>query len=208
MPHIVYIPEGFAPEYELFPELLDYLSEDELVAKMILLSRRGVPAVAALDSDCEPIWRILRRARRRGIEDRTKQMIGHMVRQIMESDEVGLEWVGSARLNSWIFSAGAKYRHPSWQPLWVHRSRDGHDQERFCISRRKRLADLDTPPDDRSQWVLYRRCLMRHELVYILNVRNLGEVEWQDDDPVTWNSLGRRVRIEGFKILWRKDNDS
>lgn len=184
-------------------ELWDLLNEDAMVSRMVLLSRKGIPAVAALDSDAERIWESLRVAKAAGLENPVKQKIGKMVREILESESVGLEWAGSARINSWIFSSGAKYRHPDWRPIHVHTLKDGNFDE-FCVSRRKHLADLDKSPSTPSSWIYYRRCLMQHELEYVLDVENLEQFDWDENTTLTWKALCRRVRSESYKILWRK----
>ena len=187
----------------LVDELRELLYEDAMVSRMMLLSRRGIPAVAALDTDAEPIWEILRRARIAGLENAVKQKIGKLIREILESDKVGLKWTGSASYNSWIFSSGAKYRHPDWRPLYVHRKRDS-DADEFCISRRKRLTDLNYSPDRPSSWIFYRRCMLQHELKYILDAQSLKDFEWDDHAVLTWSTLCRRVHSDGYVTLWRK----
>ncbi|MCY4142886.1 MAG: hypothetical protein OXG08_04230 [Gammaproteobacteria bacterium] len=189
---------------EFIDELWGLLNEETLVSRMKLLSRRGISAIAALDTDAEEIWEILRRARAIGIEDPIKQATGKMVRRILESDEVGFVHVDNARVNSWIFSSGAKYRHPDWRPLYVHRNRDPRAAEEFCISRRKRLGELASLTGGASSWIYFRRCLLEHELEYILDAWSLQEFEWNDiAEELNWRSLCRNVRSRGYIVLRR-----
>ena len=191
-------PEGFGSE------LWRFLNDDSTVSRMKQLSRRGIPAVGALDTDSEPFWEILRDARAIGLENSVKQRTGKMIREIMEGPNVGFVHRGNARINSWIFSSGAKYRHPDWRTLYVHRNSDPEADEVFCVARRKHLTDLDSSPEELSSWVYYRRCLLPHELVYILDCESITDFEWDEDTPMNWRMLVRRVHNEGYKVVWRR----
>ena len=148
-----YSPEKFRTTYEQFPELWDLLSSDEMIGSMKRLSRRAVPAIAALDTDAEPVWQVLEEARQESplLYDQVKRMIGHMVRQIMESPLVGYEHVRNVPFTSWIFSTGARYRDPAWRRwIYVHRNRDPVGEEMFCLAKTKSLSDLYNPPSNIS----------------------------------------------------------
>lgn len=191
-----YLPGRFAALHEAFPLLWPLLNDDDRIGRMKLLSRMNVPAVLVLDSAAEEVWQLLDAARRIGLLDQIKQMIGHQIRQIMESE--GYEHVKNKPLNSsWIFASGAQYRHPDWNGFYVHRSRDVHTVERFCISDRRSLNDLSVPPDSpliASDWTRYRRVCRPHELDFVLGAP-LAEFSWN------WRELCHEIRIEGYVVL-------
>lgn len=161
---------------------------------MKILSRRGIPAVSALDINAEPVWTALMAGRELGETDQIKQMIGHQVRQVMEIE--GYRKVGSKPIRtSWLFTAGSYYRHPEWFRLFVHKNRDLGDPEGFCIASKRQLGALLNPPPNSSKWVPYRVCYTRSELNFVLDA-NLD-----DDFGLSWLELREKVDDQGYFVL-------
>ena len=193
-----YNPGQFLSFYEKFPRLWDLLNSDEMIARMKALSRRGVPAVAAIETDAEPIWKILETARRESpkVFNQTKRMIGHMIRQVMESPQVGYRYVGTVSFDSWIFSSGGRYRDPAWgRWIYVHCSPNVHGRDSYCLARTKHLSNLEEQPNPgQSSWTYHRRCACQHELEFILD----GSLS---DWNLTWEELCREIRETGYVLL-------
>ena len=191
-----YRPGRFASLHEAFPQLWSLLNDDERVGRMKLLSRMNVPAVVDLDTDAEDIWNVLDASRGIGLLDQVKQMIGHQIRQIMESN--GYEHVRNKPLKtSWIFASGALYQHPDWRPFYVHRNRDVYNTKRFCVALKRKLSDLSRPRGsllNPSDWVCHRRIALPHELDFVLGA-TLAEFGWN------WRDLCQVLRTENYVIL-------
>ena len=172
-----------------FSRMWPELNDPCVIARMKMLSRRGVPAVAALDIDAEIIWQELRNAAAMGFADRVKQMIGHQVRQIMTRE--GYRKTSVKPLpTSWIFASGAVYRLDAWRTVYLHRNRDVDSEHPYCVTNRRRLPSSLYP----EQWVFYRQCSMQHELEFALN-EELSEYDW------SWTNLCDEVQDNGFTIL-------
>lgn len=192
------MPGQFRPFYERFPHLWDLLTSDQMIARMKALSRRGVPAVAAMESDAKPIWEILETARRESprVFNQTKRMLGHMVRQVMESPQVGYQYVGTVSFDSWIFSSGGRYRDPDWRRwIYVHCSQDAHGGYVFCLARTKHLSNLTEQPISRSSsWTYHRRCACQHELEFILD----GSLtDWN----LIWEEVCGEIQETGYVLM-------
>ena len=189
-----YQPRRFAGLHRQSPQIWDCLNELQFVAMMKVLSRRGIPAVSALDLEAELVWENLELARSRGEENQVKQMIGHQIRQIMASE--GFRKVdGKPIRNSWIFSWGGVYVRPEWHSLYVHRNRDVGDPDTHCISKKRILLSLPNPPSNCAKWVPYRMCQTRRELNFVL------EGNLDDDFGWSWANLCHVVDSEGYAIL-------
>ena len=191
-----YDPGRYRGIHKAFPQVWHALCDQGVVERMKLLSRRRVPAIAALDIDAQQVWTVLENARDLGKEDQVKQMIGHQTRQIMESEGF-VKSVGKPIPNSWIFTWGMVYRRPEWRWLCVHRNKNREDQ--YCVSVKRRLSSLRHPPVSCSKWTFYRMCATKRELNFVL-AANL-----EDDFGWTWRSLCREVRENGYVTLNDRD---
>ena len=81
------------------------------------------------------------------VDDRVKQMIGHMVRQIMEANGYIVE-KGNVIIAS-AFSKGTRYTRPEWQRLHVFRS--SKNPRELCFTSTRDATTLPTP-DDNGKW--------------------------------------------------------
>ena len=196
---IEYDPGRYASLHDAFPLLWTVLNEEERVSQMELASRLNSPAVSVLDIGAEDVWEVLEAAKRLGLLNQVKQMIGHQIRQIMESR--GYEHVRNKPLStSWIFASGAVYRHPSWTMLYVHkkRLRSTDENARYCVASKRSLSDLRIPHDSPlvpSEWVRYRKVARRRELDFVMDAP-LSDFGWR------WRNLCDKVRADGFVILY------
>lgn len=191
-----YHPGIFTRPHYRYPQVWKTLNEPGIVERMKLLCRRGYPAVCALDIDAEPIWNVLERTRARGEEDQVKQMIGHQIKQILES--MGYQRVGGKPIRtSWIFSFGSVYEDPEWRTLYVSRNRDERDRDVFCLSSKRRVSTLPNPPKNVADWVLYRMCRTPRELNFVLNADLGFDFRW------SWEELCSAVDERGYVVLQR-----
>lgn len=189
-----YHPGRFAGLHAQYTKVWEFLNTPGIVERMKILSRHGVPAVAALDIEADVVWDALKKARPRGQEDQVKQMIGHQIHQVMKS--VGYRKIGGKTLRtSWIFTYGSFYRHPEWHRLYVHRNRDLDDPEAYCVAAKRQLSTLPTPPPNCSRWVSYRMCRNRDELNFVLD----GNLD--DEFGKNWQDLQSEVSERGYVIL-------
>lgn len=189
-----YQPGRFAFLHDEFREVWPFLNSPGLVERMKILSRRGVPAISALDIEAIPVWNALNAARPIGAEDQLKQMIGHQVRQIMEAE--GYRKTGGKQIrNSWIFTWGSVYQHPEWRKLYVHKNREYAHSDAFCVAAKRKLPALRNPPPDIFTWIPYRMCHTKKELNFVLQ----GNLE--DDFGVSWRELCDTVSEEGYCVL-------
>lgn len=187
-----YIPEIFSQPHQRYPQIWHTLNEPGIVERMKILSRRGFPAVSALDLDARPIWNALEDARANGREAQIKQMIGHQIRQILEHE--GYIKVTSKPIRtSWIFSSGSVYEDPEWATLYISRNQDSLDPERYCVSSKRDVAALDDPPP--KQWIAYRMCRTLNELHYVLDADLNDAFGW------SWVRLCDSVDRDGYVIL-------
>ena len=191
-----YRPGRFASLHEAFPKIWALLNDDNRINRMKLLSRMNVPAVVDLDMDAEEFWSVFDESKRVGLLDQVKQMIGHQIRQIMESN--GYVHVRNKPLStSWIFASGALYQHPDWRLFYVHRNRDGFKMKSFCVSLNRNLNDLSCPENslfNPSHWVRHRKVALPHELDFVLGAP-LAEFGWN------WRELCQVLHSESYVIL-------
>jgi hypothetical protein len=104
-----YEPQNFSDLYAtpLGPALWDFLHQSDNVIRMETASLLGKPAVEPLST------RLLEEFGSEIAQDRTKQMIGHMVRQTMESLGYIIEQQGVRIVRNRVFSTGTRYAKPS-----------------------------------------------------------------------------------------------
>lgn len=191
---IEYRPGRFAFLHSEFREVWRFLNSPGLVERMKILSRRGVPAISALDIEAIPVWDALNSARPIGAEDQLKQMIGHQIRQIMESQ--GYRKTGGKQIRtSWIFTWGSVYQDPEWRGLYVHKNREYAHPAAFCVAAKRQLSALQNPPPNSSTWIPYRMCQTQKELNYVLD----GNLD--DDFGISWRNLCDAVNKEEYYLL-------
>lgn len=193
-----YQPIGpYIATYRKYPELWCLLNRPDLIARMKMCSRLGKPAILALEIDSAEIWEVLDSARIAGEIDEVKRLIGSMIRQILEADEVGykLRSSGTSPVSSWLFASGSRYQARDWVgPYWIHQPRDFRNPMSFCVSRMRKLGNYTCPQMKASDWQYYRRINNLEELESVLG-RELTKF------GTDWRALRQEVRNVGFKIL-------
>lgn len=92
-----------------------FLTKEETLHAMEVASDLSQPAVAGIEEA------LLKKFGDKVLEDRIKQLIGHMVRQAMEQRGFIVDQ-NDVKMNSVPFSKGTRYRRPDWYTLHVFRS--------------------------------------------------------------------------------------
>lgn len=144
----VYRPGPFAAvaETQLGQALWEFLLEDATIRAMEVATDLGAPAVAGVEEG------LLRRFGGDVLNDRIKQMLGHMVRQIMERRGYVIDQ-SEVRLNSIPFAKGTRYRRSDAYQVHVFRnSRDGRE---VCMSDSRTPRGLPDPGLG-ARWSLWR----------------------------------------------------
>jgi hypothetical protein len=141
---VAYNPDKFASLYEteLGQRIWALLTEDENVARLETASQLGKPAVEGIEEH------LLDEFREEVLADRVKQMVGHMVRQILEQRDWVLDQT-DVKVQSVPFSKAARYRRPDW--ITFHAFRNCSDPRDVVITDRRQNAQL--PPD--ARWAYY-----------------------------------------------------
>lgn len=134
---ISYNPEKFASlaATPLGVQLWAFLNSDAVVACLETASRLSKPAVEGAEED------LLGRFGRAVMDDRVKQMIGHMVRQVMESREWVLDQ-SDVKVQSIPFTKASRYTRPDWVTLYAFRN--AADPNDVVVSDRRTGATLPT----------------------------------------------------------------
>jgi hypothetical protein len=162
-----YHPGVFSTLYdtEVGSKLWAYLNSSEAVAMMKAAAALDRPAVEALE---EPL---MERFGARIMEDRMKQMCGHMVRQIMEAEgyQVGVQ--NTKITNGAPFSRGTKYRKKD--EIVMHSFRNVADPRLFAMSPHKDGAGL--PRADGSRWH-YHQAIKGSARISLLTLKKLDAV--------------------------------
>lgn len=138
-----YNPEKFASLYEtaLGQRIWAFLTEPENVARLETASQLGKPAVEGIEEH------LLEEFRAEVLADRVKQMVGHMVRQILEQRDWVLDQA-DVKVQSVPFSKAARYRKPDW--ITFHAFRNASDPRDVVITDRRQNAPL--PADARGSF--------------------------------------------------------
>jgi hypothetical protein len=141
---IAYNPDKFASLYEteLGQRIWAFLTEDENVARLETASQLGKPAVEGIEEH------LLAEFREEVLADRVKQMVGHMVRQILEQRDWVLDQA-DVKVQSVPFTKAARYRRPDW--ITFHAFRNTSDPRDVVITDRRQNAQL--PAD--ARWAYY-----------------------------------------------------
>lgn len=140
----VYNPEKFASLYEteFGHRIWAFLTEAENVARLETASQLGKPAVEGIEEH------LLDEFREDVLADRVKQMVGHMVRQILEQRDWVLDQT-DVKVQSVPFSKAARYRRPDW--ITFHAFRNTSDPRDIVITDRRQNAPLPTD----ARWTYY-----------------------------------------------------
>jgi hypothetical protein len=141
-----YRPDQFASTY-MTPtgqKLWRFLNGPEIIARMEAASEMGKPAAEGIE---EPLLEEFREAI---LDDRTKQMCGHMIRQILEARG----WVidrGDAKVFSIPFIKATRYRRPNWYLFHVYRN--SNDARQICLTNERNGGKLPVAP--KGRWLYW-----------------------------------------------------
>lgn len=175
-----YSPEKFASLYasELGQRIWTFLTRAENVARLETASELGKPAVEGIEEQ------LLAEFREDVLADRVKQMIGHMVRQILERRDWVLDQ-SEVKVQSVPFTKAARYRRPDW--FTFHAFRNSSDPRDVVITNRRQNAPL--PSDVR--WTYYATFASPLKAAIAFGVRDMRQLRQQV------HSQGyQRVRLE------------
>lgn len=141
---IDYIPGKFAADYatEVGQKLWPFLNRADIVARMETASDLGQPALKPIED------LLLAEFGEDILADRIKQMIGHMVRQIMERRGYVYD-AGDIKLNSVPFYKASRYRRAEQMSLYLFRS--STDPREIVLTDTRRGEKLPDAPEG-SKW--------------------------------------------------------
>jgi len=128
---------GSTADTPLGRKLWKVINSSEALRAMAVASDLGQPAVAGIEE------MLLQNFGEEVLPDRIKQLIGHMVRQVMEREGFIVDQ-NDVKLNSVPFSKGTRYRRPEWYPVHVFRS--SKDPRELCFTDTRAGDKLPTGP--------------------------------------------------------------
>lgn len=160
-----YSPEKFASLYasELGQRLWAFLTQPQNVARLETASELGKPAVEGIGEQ------LLAEFREEVLADRVKQMVGHMVRQILEQQGWVLDQA-DVKVQSVPFSKAARYRRPDW--IRFHAFRNTSDPRDVAITDRRQNAVL--PAD--GHWTYYATFASPLKAAVAFGVRDIRQL--------------------------------
>lgn len=175
-----YNPEKFASLFEtdIGQRLWPFLNGPEIVARLETASQLGKPAVEGIEEQ------LLEEFGAEILADRVKQMVGHMVRQIMEHRGWGLDQ-SDVKVQSIPFMKAARYRRPDWSTF--HAFRNASDPRDVAITDRRQNAALPAG----IRWVYYATFASPLKAAIAFGVNDLRQLR----EMVRANGY-HRVRIE------------
>ncbi|MBE0702525.1 MAG: hypothetical protein IH582_05030 [Afipia sp.] len=175
-----YSPEKFTSLYEsdLGQHIWGFLTRPENVARLETASELSKPAVEGIEEQ------LLTEFREEVLADRVKQMVGHMVRQILEQRDWVLDQ-SDVKVQSVPFSKAARYRRPDW--FTFHAFRNASDPRDVVITDRRQNAPLPAG----VRWTYYATFASPLKAAVAFRVRDMKQLRQQV------HSHGyHRVRIE------------
>lgn len=175
-----YNPEKFASLYasDLGQRLWVFLTRPENVARLETASELSKPAVEGIEEQ------LLAEFREEVLADRVKQMVGHMVRQILEQQGWVLDQA-DVKVQSVPFSKAARYRRPDW--VTFHAFRNSSDPRDVAITDRRQNATLPTG----VRWTYYATFASPLKAAVAFGIRDIRQLR-QDVHAHGYE----RVRIE------------
>ena len=147
--------------------LWKFLNKQLTIACMEVATDLGKPAVTGIEE------KLLDSFRKDVVDGRVKQMIGHMVRQVMESNGYRIEQ-RNVTIGSALFSKGTRYGRPDWQRLHVFRS--SANGRKLCFTDSRDTAGLP-PPANGGKWRLWASfsTVLRGEIAYGIDVHEVRQ---------------------------------
>src|SRR5262249_1007236 len=111
-----YNPEKFGSLYRsgVGQRLWSFLTRPDIIARLETASELGKPAVEGIEEQLLDVFR------EDALADRIKQMVGHMVRQILEQRDWVLDQT-DVKVQSVPFAKAARYRRPDWHTFHAFR---------------------------------------------------------------------------------------
>jgi len=160
-----YNPETFSTLYAspLGQRIWSFLIRPEIVARLGTASELGKPAVEGIEEQ------LLETFREDILVDRVKQMVGHMVRQIMEHDGWILDQA-EVKVQSVPFIKAARYRRPDWSTL--HAYKNSNDPRDVAISATRQSDKLPKG----VRWNYYVTFASPLKAAVAFGLRDLGRV--------------------------------
>lgn len=140
-----------------------FLNRDNIVMSLETACRLGKPAVKGIEEQ------ILEEFSEAILDNRVKQMIGHMVRQILESRG----WVlaqSEVRVSGVPFIKAARYRRPEWHAFHAYRNADNPRDVAITAARR-----TDHLPAD-ARWTYYLTFESPLKAAVAFSLRNFDEL--------------------------------
>lgn len=174
-----YLPGVFSNHFNtpLGQKLWDFLNKPDTILQMETAVSLGKPPVEAIE---EPL---LREFQTYVLEDRTKQMIGHMVRQILENRGFVVSVSNAKITNGAPFSRATKYRNP--QDITLHVHFDAKDHNRIALTLDKDAKSLHEAAKQLGEKWIYEKSFkgpLRGCIVYNLQDMNKALVEIRDKE--------------------------
>ena len=126
-----YQPGTFAAPFgtDVGRDIWAFLTEDPTVLRMRTASDLSRPAVEAVEEE------LLERFGESALEDRTRQMVGHMVRQIMERQGYVIAQQNVKVTSGGPFARATRYRRPDALLYHAHRSETVRDSMGLTLDR-------------------------------------------------------------------------
>lgn len=139
-----YSPVKFAALHasDLGQRIWAFLTRPDVVARLETASELSKPAVEGIEEQ------LLQEFREQILADRVKQMVGHMVRQILEQRDWVLDQT-DVKVQSVPFSKAARYRRADW--ITFHAFRNTSDPRDVALTDRRQNPAL---PKD-ARWSYY-----------------------------------------------------
>ncbi len=173
-----YEPSSFAAlaGTELGENLWQFLLQETIVSRLETATDLGSPAVAGIEGP------LLEEFSEKVLNDRVKQMIGHMVRQIMEAKQYEVE-KQNVTIRSALFSKGTRYCKSGSKRLQVFRNSKNNRQ--LCFAATRKTENLP-PNEDGSKWIFWASFAgkLRGTIVYGIDV----------------DEIHKKVAAEGFAL--------
>jgi hypothetical protein len=165
---LTYSPEKFASLYasDLGQRIWTFVTRPQNIARLETASELSKPAVEGIEEQ------LLEAFREDVLADRVKQMVGHMVRQILEQRDWVLDQ-SDVKVQSVPFSKAARYRRPDW--ITFHAFRNTSDPRDVAITDRRQNAPL--PADVR--WTFYATFASPLKAAVAFGVRDIRQLRQQ-----------------------------
>lgn len=165
---LIYSPEKFASLYasDLGQRIWTFLIRPENIARLETASELGKPAVEGIEEQLLEVFR------EDVLADRVKQMVGHMVRQILEQRDWVLDQ-SDVKVQSVPFSKAARYRRPDW--ITFHAFRNTSDPRDVVITDRRQNAPLPAG----ARWTFYATFASPLKAAVAFGVRDIRQLRQQ-----------------------------